>query len=94
MLGLDPYHFNQVTSTLKRGNVCSTPVKQWAWQEAGQIGREDMAQAIQAAEESDLVRRCLGDHVFESLIRNKTIEWNDYRTHVTDFERERYLAVL
>ncbi len=52
MLGLDPYHFNQVTSTLKRGNVCSTPVKQWAWQETQQVGREDIAQAIQAAEEA------------------------------------------
>ena len=51
-------------------------------------------EAIQAAEESDLLRRCLGDHVFESLLKNKKIEWNDYRTHVTDFERERYLAVL
>ncbi len=51
-------------------------------------------EAIQTVEESELVRRCLGDHVFESLIKNKTIEWNDYRTHVTDFERERYLAVL
>jgi glutamine synthetase len=51
-------------------------------------------EAIEAAEASDLVRSCLGDHVFESLIKNKTIEWNAYRTHVTDFERERYLAVL
>jgi glutamine synthetase len=51
-------------------------------------------EAIEAAQESDLVRTCLGDHVFESLIKNKTIEWNDYRRHVTDFERERYLGVL
>jgi len=51
-------------------------------------------ESIQAAEESDLVRRCLGDHVVESLIKNKTIEWNAYRTHVTDFERERYLRIL
>ena len=51
-------------------------------------------EAIEAAEGSELVRSCLGDHVFESLIKNKTIEWNAYRTHVTDFERERYLAVL
>ncbi|MEX1254843.1 MAG: glutamine synthetase family protein [Dehalococcoidia bacterium] len=51
-------------------------------------------EAIEAAATSDLVRSCLGDHVFESLIKNKTIEWNAYRTHVTDFERERYLAVL
>ena len=51
-------------------------------------------EAIQVAEESDLLRRCLGDHVFESLIKNKKIEWDAYRTHVTDFERERYLAIL
>jgi glutamine synthetase len=51
-------------------------------------------EAIQAAEGSDVVRRCLGDHVFESLITNKKIEWDDYRTHVTDFERERYLPIL
>jgi glutamine synthetase len=51
-------------------------------------------EAIEAAAGSELVRSCLGDHVFESLIKNKTIEWNAYRTHVTDFERERYLGVL
>ena len=51
-------------------------------------------EAIQAAEESELLRRCLGDHVFESLIKNKKIEWDAYRTHVTDFERERYLSIL
>ncbi len=51
-------------------------------------------EAIRAAEESDLLQRCLGDHVFESLVKNKTIEWDSYRTHVTDFERARYLGVL
>ena len=39
-------------------------------------------------------RRALGDHVFESLIQNKTIEWDAYRRHVSDFEMDRYLAVL
>ena len=53
-----------------------------------------LVEAIQEAEGSDLVRRCLGDHVFESLITNKKIEWDTYRTHVTDFERERYLPIL
>jgi glutamine synthetase len=54
----------------------------------------DLHEAIQAAEESALVRECLGDHVFESLIKNKKIEWATFRAHVTDFERQRYLAVL
>lgn len=52
MLGLNPYHFNQVVSKVKPKSVCATPVKQWAWQESDQIGREDIAQAIQAAEDT------------------------------------------
>ena len=55
---------------------------------------DSLSEAIQAAEGSDLVRRCLGDHVFESLIKNKKIEWAAYRTHVSDYERERYLSIL
>ncbi len=51
-------------------------------------------EAIQAFGVSDFARRALGDHVFESLLKNKTIEYDDYRRHVTDFEMERYLAVL
>jgi glutamine synthetase len=54
----------------------------------------DLHEAIEAAEGSELLRNSLGDHVFESLVKNKRIEWDAYRTHVTDFERERYLSVL
>ncbi len=55
---------------------------------------DSLYEAIQVAEGSELMRRCLGDHVFESLLKNKKIEWDEYRAHVTDFERDRYLAVL
>ena len=51
-------------------------------------------EAIRATEGSDLMRECLGEHVFESLIKNKKIEWDTYRAHVSDFELERYLGVL
>jgi len=51
-------------------------------------------EAIQLAERSDLLRRALGEHAFHSLLRNKKIEWDQYRTHVTDFEIRRYLPVL
>ena len=45
-----------------------------------------LIEAIEVAEESDLLRRALGDHVFDSLIANKKIEWDAYRTQVTDYE--------
>jgi glutamine synthetase len=53
-----------------------------------------LKEAIAAFAASDFAREALGDHVFESLIRNKTIEWDAYRKHVSDFELDRYLAVL
>jgi glutamine synthetase len=53
-----------------------------------------LKEAIEAFGASDFAREALGAHVFESLIRNKTIEWDAYRKHVSDFELDRYLAVL
>jgi glutamine synthetase len=51
-------------------------------------------EAIQLAERSELLRRCLGEHVFHTLIENKKIEWSEYRRHVTDYEIKRYLPIL
>ena len=53
-----------------------------------------LAEAIELAEGSKLLKKALGDHVFDSFIRNKKIEWDLYRTHVTDFEVKRYLPLL
>lgn len=50
--------------------------------------------AISLAEKSKLLKKCLGDHVFNSLIKNKRIEWDRYRSHVTDYEIKRYLPIL
>lgn len=54
----------------------------------------NLSEAIEAARGSELLRRALGDHVFESFLRNKTMEWEDYRTQVHQYELERYLPVL
>jgi len=51
-------------------------------------------EAIQITKGSELVRRALGDHVFDAFIKNKKIEWDQYRTQVTDYELKRYLPVL
>ena len=51
-------------------------------------------EAIELAEGSELLRRCLGDHLFDSLITNKKIEWSNYRRQVTDYELKRYLPTL
>ena len=53
-----------------------------------------LQEAILLTEQSELVRKALGDHVFSAFIENKKIEWNNYRTQVTEYELERYLPVL
>jgi len=55
---------------------------------------EDLYEAIEVAEKSELVRETLGDHVFEYLMRNKREEWNSYKAYVTPYELERYLPLL
>jgi glutamine synthetase len=51
-------------------------------------------EAITLTEQSEVVRKALGDHVFSSFIANKKVEWDRYRTHITDFEIKRYLPIL
>jgi glutamine synthetase len=51
-------------------------------------------EAIALTEKSELVRKALGDHVFDAFITNKKVEWDYYRTQVTDYEIQRYLPVL
>jgi glutamine synthetase len=50
--------------------------------------------AILLTEKSELVRRVLGDHIFDKFIENKRIEWDRYRTHVSNFELGQYLPTL
>jgi len=55
---------------------------------------EDLWEAIQVAEKSELLRKTLGDEVFRSLIENKKIEWERYRAQVTEWELGNYLPLL
>ena len=53
-----------------------------------------LLEAIQRAEESECLRLALGDRVVDTLLTNKRIEWERYRTHVTDYEIREYLPQL
>jgi glutamine synthetase len=53
-----------------------------------------LLEAILLTEKSELVHKALGDHVFNAFIENKKIEWDTYRTQVTEFELKRYLPIL
>lgn len=50
--------------------------------------------AILETEKSELVKKVLGEHIFNKFIENKKIEWDRYRTHVSEFEIDNYLPRL
>lgn len=53
-----------------------------------------LGEAVELTSRSELVRECLGDHVFEKFIANKRIEVDRYRMHVSRYELENYLPIL
>ena len=54
----------------------------------------DLYEAIKAMEQSQVIKKVMGDHVFHSLIENKKLEWADYRAQVTDWEMKNYFPIL
>ncbi|MCK4728252.1 MAG: glutamine synthetase, partial [Desulfobacterales bacterium] len=54
----------------------------------------NLFEAIHDVEKSEMVRETLGDHIFNKFIENKKIEWNCYRTHVSQYEIEKYLPIM
>jgi glutamine synthetase len=55
---------------------------------------ESLGEAIEISAESELVLRTLGEHTFNRYIEIKRQEWEDYRVQVTQWELDRYLAIL
>jgi glutamine synthetase len=74
-------------------NVFEMTPEEREWRGIGTLPGS-LAEAIQLTEGSELVRKALGEHVFHSFIQNKKIEWDSYRTQVTDYEIKRYLPTL
>ncbi|MBC7288056.1 MAG: glutamine synthetase [Armatimonadetes bacterium] len=87
---------------IEKGYECPPPVEENVYalsdEERKKRGIDSLpgslAEAIEAAEKSEVVRKALGDEVFEDLIENKRIEWNRYRAQVHQWEIEHYLPLL
>ena len=55
---------------------------------------DNLFEAVKYMEKSALIKETLGEHVFNKFIENKKIEWDRYRTYVTDYELKNYLSIL
>ncbi len=71
------YHFTD--EDLKRRNIPTLPAT--------------LGEAIEEMERCEIVRDALGEHVFERLIEAQETEWNEFRQHVSEWERQRYLEI-
>ena len=50
-----------------------------------------LGEAVAEMKADPLIREALGDHVFERLTDAQTADWDAFRKHVTQWERDRYL---
>ncbi len=55
---------------------------------------ENLGHALSIMSRSDLVKKTLGEHIFEHYQTIKGQEWDEYRTMVTDWEVSKYLGSL
>jgi len=55
---------------------------------------ETLGEAIDEFSRSALMRKAFGDHIFDNYVKLKRKEWDEYRIQLTEWERNRYLAVL
>lgn len=55
---------------------------------------QSLSDSLRVMESSTLMQEALGEHIFEWFLRNKRSEWLAYKTHVTQFEFDRYLRAL
>ena len=55
---------------------------------------QSLADSLRVMENSSLVADTLGEHIFEWFLRNKRAEWRGYKTHISQYETDRYLRSL
>ena len=53
-----------------------------------------LGEAVEELAGSELMKKALGDHIHERYVEIKRKEWDDYRIQLTQWELDRYLAVL
>lgn len=53
----------------------------------------NMFTALEEMEKSMVAQIALGDYIYETYLNDKKMEWNEYRTQITDWELKNYLDV-
>ncbi len=51
---------------------------------------ESLGEAVQELKNNKFMKTVLGPHAYKTYVNAKIIEWNEYRTQVTDWEQKKY----
>jgi len=54
----------------------------------------NLGKALECMSQSDLIKKTLGEHIFNEYLYIKGGDWDEYRCAVTDWEVNRYLSTL
>ena len=52
-----------------------------------------LGEALEELQRDELVRETLGHHILDRFVEAKTSEWQEFSTHITGWELERYLPI-
>ena len=52
---------------------------------------DSLANAVKLLKEDEVVKNSLGEHIVNEFVTAKEIEWDKYRTYVTQWELDSYL---
>ena len=52
-----------------------------------------LGEAVQELQKDDVVREALGEHIYTHLVDAQKQEWDAFRQHVSQWERDRYLEI-
>ena len=55
---------------------------------------ESLGEAIELGAASEMLLKCFGEHIHSRYVELKREEWEEYRVQVTQWELDRYMAIL
>jgi glutamine synthetase len=54
----------------------------------------NLKEAVDLLKEDEIVKAALGKHIYEKFVSLKRLEWDDFRSAVTEWEIKRYIKVI
>jgi len=85
---------------IKKGMTAPQPIEDNIWELTPEEMKEKgvttvcgtLKEALDHLAKNEVIRGALGEHLVEKYLEGKTQEWEEFRTSVSDWERDRYMG--